>query len=131
MASNYGLLHRSEIEILRRAGARQDLDRSMPSCRTHRRLHRRPHGWHAEQSQALRGYAVVAADVPQRFEATAAAIGSNNWLAVDAMVDAALKRRRVDIAIRLLDAADGPGWHQERLRQRRAELAAVGGDPGV
>jgi hypothetical protein len=37
---------------------------------------------------------------------------------------AALKDGCVDVAVRLLDASTGPGWHQERLRQRHAELSA-------
>ena len=62
----------------------------------------------------LHAYAVVAAGRLTRFEATAAANGSSNWLGLDAMVGAAIKRRRADIAVRLLDAADVPGRYQER-----------------
>ncbi|HYS36851.1 MAG TPA: hypothetical protein VEO01_14620, partial [Pseudonocardiaceae bacterium] len=80
--------------------------------------------WHAEQAQELRAYAVVAGGVLARFEATVAAIGATSWLAIDTMVDTAVNRHRTDIAIKLLDAADGPGQYQERLRQRRTELAA-------
>jgi hypothetical protein len=67
---------------------------------------------------------VVAAGRLTRFEATAAAIGSSSWLGLDAMVGAAIKRHRTDIAVKLLDAADVPGRYQERVRQRRAELSA-------
>lgn len=81
--------------------------------------------WHAQQTQELRAYAVVAAGRLTRFEATAAAIGSSGWLGLDAMVGAAIKHHRTDIAAKLLDAADVPGRYQERVRQRRAVLSAA------
>jgi hypothetical protein len=124
MASNYGLLHQRETDLLRRAGVKQDLNLVetiltdlLPDYTTARM------NWHAEQTLQLRAHAVVAAGLLKRFEATAAAIGSRSWLALDAMVEAALKHRRPDIAAALLDAADVPGQHRERVRQRRAEIA--------
>jgi hypothetical protein len=123
MASNYGLLYEVEVEVLRRAGVRHDLDlvdailAEITCDYTDARM-----SWHAEHAQAFRAYAVVAAGRLKRFEATAAAIGSTNWPALDTMVDAAIKRHRTDIAVKLLDAADVSGRHQERVRQRRAEL---------
>jgi hypothetical protein len=123
-ASNFGLLHRLEVDILRRAEVKHDLDlvdailAELTCDYTEARM-----SWHAEQAQALRAYAVVAAGRFKRFEATAATIRSSNWLALDAMVDAAIKRYRTDFTVRLLDAADAPCWRQERVRQRRAELS--------
>jgi len=128
MASNYGLLHRLEAQLLARAGVGHDLDlvetilTDLTANYTTARMR-----WHAEQAQVLRAHAVVAAGALHRFEATAAAVGTSNWVAIDAMVDATVKRRRFDIAIGPLDAADGPGRHRDRLRQRRAELAATDG----
>ncbi len=125
MAGNYGLLHRSETKILRSAGVGRDLDlvdAVLADLAAEYRAARM--SWHAEQAQELRAYAVVAGGVLARFEATVAAIGATSWLAIDTMVDTAVNRHRTDIAIKLLDAADGPGQYQERLRQRRTELAA-------
>jgi hypothetical protein len=125
MADNYGLLNDLEIDLLRSAGVRRDLDLTdatladLAAEYTAARM-----DWHAEQAQELRAHAVVAADLLERFEATAAVIGSNSWYALDTMVIAATKRHRTDIAIRVLDAADVPGPDQEWVRRRRAELAA-------
>jgi len=127
MAGNFGLLHRSEVGLFRSAGVTKDLDLAdailadLASDYTTTRMH-----WHAEQALQLRACAVVAAGRLKRFESTAAAIGSRSWLALDTMVDSAVKRHRIDIAIGLLDAADVPGQHRERVRRRRAELAAAG-----
>ena len=126
MASNYGLLHRSETKVLRRAGAGRHLDlvdKILADLAAGYRAARM--GWHADQAQALRAHAVVAAGKLSRFESTAAAIGADSWVALGAMVDDAVTRHRTDIAIKLLDAADGPGRHQEWLRRRRAELTAT------
>jgi hypothetical protein len=124
MASNHGLLHQRESDLLRRAGVKQDLDLAeailteLVSDYTTARM-----DWHAEEAMELRAHAVVASGLLKRFESTAAAIGSRSWLALDAMVEAAIKRRRADIATALLDAADVPGQHRERVRQRHAEIA--------
>jgi hypothetical protein len=125
MASNHGLLHEVEIDVLRRAGVRHDLNlvdailAALTCDYTDARM-----SWHAEQAQELRACAVVAAGRLTRFEATAAAIGSSSWLGLDTMVGAAIKHHRTDIAVKLLDAADVPGRYQEQVRQRRAELSA-------
>lgn len=126
MASNYGLLHRSETGVLRRAGADRHLDQVdtiLAELTAGYRAARM--GFHADQAQALRAHAVVAAGKLSRFESTAATIGTDSWTAIDAMVDAALTQHRTDVAIKLLDAADRPGRHQQWLHRRRAELAAT------
>jgi hypothetical protein len=126
MAGNYGLLHRAETDVLRRAdvGRHLDLvDTILAELAAGYRAARM--GWHADQAQALRAHAVVAAGELSRFESTAAAIGTDSWTALDTMVDAALTQHRADVAIKLLDAADRPGPHQQWLRRRRAGLAAT------
>ena len=137
-ASNYGLLHRREQDLLRRAGVGRDLDpvemilTDLVSDYTAARM-----AWAVEEALTLRAYAVVAAGAINRFEPVATAIGARSWVALAALVDAAVERGRLDTALRLLDAAEAAadttgfdtsttnvaGRHRERIRGRRAELA--------
>ena len=128
-AANYGLLHAAKVTVLRRGRVGRDLDLAeailvdLAEVYANARMR-----YHAEEALCLRACAMVAAGKLTRFEPAAAAIGSDNWGALDVMVDAALRRRRTDIAIAVLDAADVPGRHRERARARRAELAASSRD---
>ncbi len=55
-----------------------------------------------------------------------------SWSTLDAMVGAAIKRHRTDIAVKVLNVANVPGRHRERVRQHRAELTIWPSvDPGV
>jgi hypothetical protein len=109
LAGNYGLLHRSEAKTLRRAGVGRHLDLADTVLADLTTVYQAARmSFHAEQAQELRAYAVVAAGTLSRFEAIAASIGASSWLAIDTMVEAAVARHRTDIALKVLDAADGP-----------------------
>lgn len=109
--------------VFRRAGVAQDLDDvSDVAAGLHADYVAARMTWHAGEVRVLSVHAVVAAGALDRFETTARRIGSASWVALDAMVQAALERGRVDVAQRTLDAADVPGFHQEWVRKRRAEL---------
>ncbi len=136
--ANYGLLHRREQDLLRRAGVGRDLDlvetilTDLVSDYTAARM-----AWAVEEALALRAYAVVAAGAISRFEPVATAIGARSWVALAALVDGVVERGRLDTALRLLDAAEAAadttgsdtsttnvaGRHRERIRGRRAEPA--------
>ncbi len=88
-AANYGLLHRREQDLLRRAGVGRDLDlvetilTDLVSDYTAARM-----AWAVEEALAPRAYAVVAAGAISRFEPVATAIGARSWVALAALVDA-------------------------------------------
>jgi len=54
-------------------------------------------------------------------------LGSGSWVALEAMVAVTVRRHRPDLGIAVLDAADGPGFHQGWVQRRRAELAGQSG----
>ncbi len=57
-----------------------------------------------------------------RFAETAATLGSDHWMPIVAMAEAALARNRIDIARTTFAAADRPGMQQAYLRKRCLEL---------
>ena len=91
-AANYGLLHAAKVTVLRRGGVGRDLDLAeailvdLAEVYANARMR-----FHAEEALCLRACAMVAAGKLTRFEPAAAAIGSDNWGALDVMVDAAIE----------------------------------------
>jgi hypothetical protein len=72
MLGNYGVSHRREVELFRRAGVAPDLDDvSDVAAGLHADYIAARMTWHADQVRALYGHAAVAADAPDRFETTA------------------------------------------------------------
>jgi hypothetical protein len=57
-----------------------------------------------------------------RFAEAAATLGSDHWMPIVAMAEAALARNRIDVARTTFVAADRPGMQQEYLRKRCLEL---------
>lgn len=121
--SEYGVLNKHEIDLLRSLGitddldlaeeALNDLDRDYTTARMYR---------HAREALEFRAYVMAAAGAISRFEAIARALGSRSWQPLDVMVKAALTCGRADVAAQVLDAADVPGFHQEWVLRRRAGL---------
>ncbi|MHB1555311.1 MAG: hypothetical protein ACYCZP_15505 [Acidimicrobiales bacterium] len=60
----------------------------------------------------------------------AARLGTDHWREVEALAESALRSKRRDVAIGVFQAADRPGRHQQRLRERCTSLTGVViGDP--
>ncbi|MEV6057249.1 hypothetical protein [Streptomyces sp. NPDC052107] len=76
----------------------------------------------AREIQGLRAYAQVAAGAVDRFTATAAVLGSEDWQPLEAMVSCALRQSDAATAHAVLRAADQPGFHQDLVRRRAIEL---------
>lgn len=128
-AEDYGLLNRIEVDILRHAGVRRELDlvETVLTDLTAEYAAGRSTS-HVAEAAILRALAVVAAEAFDRFEATATATanGVPRWGVLTAMIDTAAAHDHVSLAKRLLDLADtvatGPRL-QDWVHQRRAELA--------
>jgi hypothetical protein len=122
--SDYGLLHKREAVVLERAGAARDADLvEEVLAELHADYVEARMTWHADELLSFRVALAVATQAFDRFEQIAAALGSRSWLALDALVAAAVKGRHPEIAQRVLAAADVPGTHQGWVRERRAELS--------
>lgn len=123
LASNYGLLHRIEVDVFRWAKVGPDLDvvdATLADLAGEFATARMQ--WHAEEAQALRASAVVASGRVTRFAVTAEAIGPVRWTAIEQLVDAALRRKRREVARQVLDSAERAGAQPSWVRQRRAEI---------
>lgn len=75
-------------------------------------------------------YLHVAHGRTTRFEAVAAALGSDHWRPIVTMAQAAIARGRPDVARATFAAADRPGMQREYLRKRCAELTGAPPAPG-
>ena len=123
LASNYGLLHRIEVDVFRWAKVGPDLDLvDTTLADLAGELATARMQWHADQAQAMRASAVAASGRVTRFAATGVAIGPVSRTAIEQLVDAAVRRRRPDIARQVLDAAEQAGVQPSWVRQRRAGI---------
>ena len=105
--------------MLRSAGAANDLELVLHTLEDRAAAYREDRlSFEAERADALIAYALIAARAVDRFPGAAERLGSTDWIALDAMVEAALRARRRDVAAAVLDAADVPGWHQNWVRTR-------------
>lgn len=126
LAGSYGLLHNDEIRLLRKAGVRAELDLvegvlvDLAGQFAAARM-----GWHSGQAQELRAEAVVAAGAVSRFVAVAEDRGSGSWAGLEAMVGAAMRSRRPELAIGGAGRCRRPGRYQDRARSRRADLTGA------
>ena len=60
----------------------------------------------------------------------ASRLGTDHWREVEALATSALRSKRRDLAVEVFQAADRPGRHQQRLRERCTPLTGmVIGDP--
>ena len=78
--------------------------------------------YEADEALQIVAYMHIAHARLTRFAPTAALLGSDHWRPIVTMVEAALARRRKDVARATFAAADRPGMHQRYLRERCAEL---------
>ena len=81
---------------------------------------------HALQNIA---YLHIASGRLTRFAAVAAALGSDHWMPIVALAEAARVRSRLDIAREVFAAADQPGRQRDYLRERCIQL--TGAPPGT
>jgi hypothetical protein len=77
---------------------------------------------HAQQARQARAWLRLAQGELDRFVPIAAELGSEHWIPIERMAQAALERGRPDIAEAVFSAADQPGFHQQYLRERQREL---------
>jgi len=65
-----------------------------------------------------------------RYVEVASRLGTDHWREVEALATSALRSKRRDLAVEVFQAADRPGRHQQRLRERCTSLTGVViGDP--
>ncbi len=60
-----------------------------------------------------------------RYVETAARLGSDHWMPIEAMAESALRSGHRELAVEVFRAADRPGFHQRHLRQRCLALTGV------
>lgn len=81
--------------------------------------------WQREEARQQLAWLFVATRSYRRFSETAAMLGSEHWIPIDAMARAALRTGRHDDAVAIFEAADRPGFHQGDLRKLCRELTGV------
>jgi hypothetical protein len=81
--------------------------------------------FHAEQADTLIAWLVVATGRRDRYVATAKRLGSRQWKPIVTLATSALERKDRHLAVEVFRAADQPGWHQDYLRRRCAELTGA------
>jgi hypothetical protein len=82
--------------------------------------------YEADECRQQLAWLAVAGPRFDRYVDSAARLGSDNWMPIEAMAESALRVHRQDLAIEVFRAADRPGFHQEHLRRRC--LALTGAD---
>jgi hypothetical protein len=119
---DWGLLHRHETRPFAQIhGPLADhAERFLLALADELRAHRLRH----QSDQALQSvaYVHIAAGRLTRFVHVAAKLGSDHWMPIVALAQAAIARGRQDIASEVFAAADQPGPQRNYLRQRHIEL---------
>jgi hypothetical protein len=85
--------------------------------------------YEADQTLQNVAYLHIAAGRLTRFASVAARLGSDHWMPIVALAEAAIKRGRNDIAHEVFAAADQPGLPRDYLRQRSIELTGASPSP--
>ncbi|MDA8357338.1 MAG: hypothetical protein M0Z95_13840 [Actinomycetota bacterium] len=84
----------------------------------------------ADQAREQLAWLAVAGRRFTRYMEVASRLGSDHWREVEALAESALRSKRRDLAVEVFQAADRPGRHQQRLRERCTSLTGVViGDP--
>jgi hypothetical protein len=126
---NWGLLLHAETRPF--AQLRGDLaehaEQFMLSLADELRAHRLR--YEADQTLHNVAYVHVAAGRLTRFVPVAERLGSDHWMPIVALAEAAIKRRRHDIAREVFAAADQPGLQRDYVRQRGIELTGASPSP--
>jgi hypothetical protein len=84
----------------------------------------------ADQALEQLAWLAVAGRRFTRYVEVASRLGTDHWREVEALATSALRSKRRDLVVEIFRAADRPGHHQKRLRERCASLTGVViGDP--
>ena len=84
----------------------------------------------ADQARQQLAWLAVAGRRFTRYMEVASRLGTDHWREVEALATSALRSKRRDLAVEVFQAADRPGRHQQRLRERCTSLTGVViGDP--
>jgi len=126
---NWGLLLRHETRSFAqfRGELAEHAERFMLSLADELRTHRLR--YEADQTLQNVAYLHIAAGRLTRFAPVAAQLGSDHWMPIVALAEAAIKRGRHDIAREVFAAADQPGLQRDYLRQRSIELTGASPSP--
>lgn len=120
---NFGGTSRQEAELFTLAGVHNDVDRvETLACALHGEYASARWDFRARDILGHCAYAQVAAGSVDRFTATAAVLGSQNWPPLEAMILSALQQGDPLTARAVLQAADQPGFHRDWVRRRASEL---------
>ncbi|WP_405644362.1 hypothetical protein [Streptomyces sp. NBC_00019] len=124
---DFGGTFRQETQVFLHAGVQSDLELVDDLvAELHREYTAARWDFRALEVLGRRAYAQVAAGAVDRFAATAAMLGSEDWQPLDAMVACALRRGDATTACAVLRAADRPGFHQDWVRRRAREVEQEG-----
>jgi hypothetical protein len=120
---DFGGTSRQEAELFLHAGVRGDLDLvETLACALHGEYASARWDFRAREILGLRAYAQVAAGAVDRFTATAAVLGSEDWQPQEAMLSCALRQGDAATARAVLRAADRPGFHRDWVQRRAIEV---------
>jgi hypothetical protein len=122
---NWGLLHRHETRPFAQLHGplAQHAERFMLSLADELRARRLR--YEADQTLINIAYLHIAAGRLTRFVPIAAELGSDCWIPIVALAQAAINRGRRDLARAVFAAADHPGQQRDYLRQRCIELTGT------
>jgi hypothetical protein len=119
---NHGLLYEREAAPFAGVGVEHHdlVERRLWSLAAELARHRL--GYQAEVAMGLVAYLQAATPRLDRLVATAERLGSDQWMPIVALAEAALAAGRRDLARRVFAAANRPGHHQDYLAARCLEL---------
>ena len=122
---DWGLLHRHETRPFTQVQGRlaDHAERFMLSLADELRASRLR--YQADQTLQNVAYLHIAAGRLTRFAPVAERLGSDHWMPIVALAEAAIKRGRDDIARDVFAAADQPGLQRDYLRQQCIELTGA------
>ena len=122
---DWGLLHRHETKPFAqiRGPLADHVESFLVTLADELRTHRLP--YQADQALQHVAYLHVAVGRVTRFAQAAATLGSDHWMPIVALAEAAIVRGRPDIARHVFAAADRPGLQRDYLRERCIELTGT------
>jgi hypothetical protein len=122
---DWGLLHRHETRPFAQVNGplADHAERFLLALADELRGHRLRH--QADQALANIAYLHIAAGRLTSFAPAAAKLGSDRWMPIVALAQAAITRSRHDIAREVFAAADQPGLQRDYLHERCTELTGT------
>jgi hypothetical protein len=126
---DWGLLHRHETRPFTQLKGRlaEHAEQFMLSLADELRANRLRH--QADQTLQNVAYLHIASGRLTRFAPVAEQLGSDHWMAIVALAQAAINRGRADLAREVFAAADQPGLQRDYLRQQCIELTGTPPQP--